>query len=48
MSYYIFGIRAYTDNGYGKWTVTANETLKLPPLSCNCDSLDSVLLLLVC
>ena len=32
MSCYIFGVRAYTDNGYGEWsTVIANETLKLPP-----------------
>ena len=27
MSCYIFGVRAYTDNGYGEWTVIANETL---------------------
>uniref|UniRef100_A0A1X7T6Q6 Fibronectin n=1 Tax=Amphimedon queenslandica TaxID=400682 RepID=A0A1X7T6Q6_AMPQE len=26
---YIFGIRAYSDNGYGAWTVTTNETLEL-------------------
>ena len=26
---YIFGVRAYTDNGYGAWTVTTNETLEL-------------------
>ena len=32
MSCYIFGVRAYTDNGYGEWTVIANETLELPPL----------------
>ncbi|XP_019854592.1 PREDICTED: uncharacterized protein LOC109583610 [Amphimedon queenslandica] len=32
-SCYIFGVRAYTDNGYGEWAVIANETLKLPPLS---------------
>uniref|UniRef100_A0A1X7SES0 Fibronectin type-III domain-containing protein n=1 Tax=Amphimedon queenslandica TaxID=400682 RepID=A0A1X7SES0_AMPQE len=31
MSCYIFGVRAYTDNGYGEWTVIANETLTLPP-----------------
>ena len=30
-SCYIFGVRAYTDNGYGEWTVIANETLELPP-----------------
>uniref|UniRef100_A0A1X7T5G2 Fibronectin type-III domain-containing protein n=1 Tax=Amphimedon queenslandica TaxID=400682 RepID=A0A1X7T5G2_AMPQE len=30
MSCYIFGVRAYTDNGYGEWTVIANETLELP------------------
>ena len=29
MSCYIFGVRAYTDNGYGEWTVIANETLVL-------------------
>ena len=29
MSCYIFGVRAYTDNGYGEWTVIANETLIL-------------------
>ena len=28
---YIFGVRAYTVNGYGEWTVIANETLELPP-----------------
>uniref|UniRef100_A0A1X7TTH1 Fibronectin type-III domain-containing protein n=1 Tax=Amphimedon queenslandica TaxID=400682 RepID=A0A1X7TTH1_AMPQE len=27
---YIFGVRAYTDNGYGKWTAIVNRTLKLP------------------
>uniref|UniRef100_A0A1X7SSD3 Fibronectin type-III domain-containing protein n=1 Tax=Amphimedon queenslandica TaxID=400682 RepID=A0A1X7SSD3_AMPQE len=27
---YIFGVRAYTDNGYGLWTIIANETLELP------------------
>ena len=26
---YIFGVRAYTVNGYGEWTVIANETLEL-------------------
>uniref|UniRef100_A0A1X7TMZ0 Fibronectin n=1 Tax=Amphimedon queenslandica TaxID=400682 RepID=A0A1X7TMZ0_AMPQE len=26
---YIFGIRPYSDNGYGEWTVTTNETLEL-------------------
>ena len=25
---YIFGVRAYTVNGYGEWTVIANETLE--------------------
>ena len=29
MSCYIFGVRAYTDNGYGEWTVITNETLEL-------------------
>ena len=24
---YIFGVRAYTVNGYGEWTIIANETL---------------------
>ena len=28
---YIFGVRAGTVNGYGEWTVIANETLELPP-----------------
>ena len=28
-SCYIFGVRAYTTNGYGKWTIITNETLKL-------------------
>ncbi|XP_019863894.1 PREDICTED: uncharacterized protein LOC109593095 [Amphimedon queenslandica] len=28
---YLFGVRAYTDNGYGEWTVITNETLTLPP-----------------
>ena len=27
---YIFGVRAYTDNGYGAWTFFTNETLNLP------------------
>ena len=27
---YIFGVRAGTVNGYGLWTVFANETLELP------------------
>ena len=27
---YIFGVRAGTINGYGEWTVIANETLQLP------------------
>ena len=27
---YIFGVRAYTINGPGKWRVIANETLELP------------------
>ena len=42
MSCYIFGVRAYTDNGYGDWTVIANETLTLPPLSLTSDSSNSV------
>ena len=29
---YLFGIRAYTINGYGLWTVTANTTLVQPQL----------------
>ena len=28
---YIFGVRAGTVNGYGEWTVIANETLELLP-----------------
>ncbi|XP_019858334.1 PREDICTED: receptor-type tyrosine-protein phosphatase S-like [Amphimedon queenslandica] len=28
---YIFGVRAYIDNGYSKWRVIANETLSEPP-----------------
>ncbi|XP_019857406.1 PREDICTED: uncharacterized protein LOC109585715 [Amphimedon queenslandica] len=48
MSYFIFGVRAYTDNGYGEWTVITNETLKLPlQSSCNCDTSDSVIALSV-
>ena len=31
MSCYIFDVRAYTDNGYGEWTVIANETLPPQP-----------------
>ena len=27
---YIFGVRAYTDDGFGVWTIFANETLNLP------------------
>ena len=50
MSYFIFGVRAYTNNGYGDWTVIVNETLKLPPQpSCICpsisDTTDSVIAL---
>ena len=30
---YIFGVRAYTINGPGNWTVIANETLQLLPQS---------------
>ena len=48
MSYFIFGVRAYTVNGYGDWTVITNETLKLPlQSSCNCDTSDSVIALSV-
>ena len=47
MSYFIFGARAYTTNGYGEWTVIANETLKVPPLSLNSDSSNSVIALSV-
>uniref|UniRef100_A0A1X7T1A2 Fibronectin type-III domain-containing protein n=1 Tax=Amphimedon queenslandica TaxID=400682 RepID=A0A1X7T1A2_AMPQE len=48
MSYFIFGVRAYTVNGYGEWTVIANETLKLPlQLSSNCATSDSVIALSV-
>ena len=28
-SCYIFGVRAYTDNGYGDWMVISNKTLNL-------------------
>ncbi|XP_019859471.1 PREDICTED: uncharacterized protein LOC109587690 [Amphimedon queenslandica] len=31
VSCYLFGVRAYTVNGYGEWTVIANETLALQP-----------------
>ena len=31
---YIFGVHAGTVNGYGEWTVIANETLELPPQLC--------------
>ena len=27
---YIFGVRAYTDNGYGAWTFITKKTLELP------------------
>ena len=30
---YIFGVRAYTVNGYGEWTVIANETVLHLPVS---------------
>ena len=30
---YLFGVRAYTINGYGLWTVTANTTLEQPQLA---------------
>uniref|UniRef100_A0A1X7SE27 Fibronectin type-III domain-containing protein n=1 Tax=Amphimedon queenslandica TaxID=400682 RepID=A0A1X7SE27_AMPQE len=45
MSYFIFGIRAYTVNGYGEWAVIANVTLKLPSLSSTSDTSDSVIAL---
>ena len=46
MSYFIFGVRAYTNNGYGDWTVIVNETLKLPPQpSSISDTTDSVIAL---
>uniref|UniRef100_A0A1X7TXG5 Fibronectin type-III domain-containing protein n=1 Tax=Amphimedon queenslandica TaxID=400682 RepID=A0A1X7TXG5_AMPQE len=32
-SCYIFGVRAYTENGYGKWAFIVNRTLKLPQTS---------------
>ena len=36
VSCYIFGVRAYTDNGYGKWAVIVNGTIKLPqPSPCS-------------
>ena len=38
MSCYIFGVRAYTDNGYGEWTFIANETQLPLQSSCNCDT----------
>ena len=28
---YIFGVRAYTVNGYGEWAVISNVTLGIPP-----------------
>ena len=28
---YIFGVRAYTVNGYGEWAVICNKTLGIPP-----------------
>ena len=31
---YIFGVHVGTVNGYGEWTVIANETLELPPQLC--------------
>uniref|UniRef100_A0A1X7TS54 Fibronectin n=1 Tax=Amphimedon queenslandica TaxID=400682 RepID=A0A1X7TS54_AMPQE len=45
-SYFIFGVRAYTVNGYGEWTVITNETLRLQ-LSSNCATSDSVIALSV-
>ena len=36
---YIFGVRAGTVNGYGEWTVIANETLELPPQLCKYECL---------
>ena len=30
---YLFGVRGYTVNGYGLWTVTANKTLPELPSS---------------
>ncbi|XP_019858400.1 PREDICTED: uncharacterized protein LOC109586646 [Amphimedon queenslandica] len=48
ISHYIFGVHAYTVNGYGEWTVIANETLKLPvQLSSSCATSDSVIALSV-
>ena len=29
---YIFGVHAYTVNGYGEWRVISNETLRITPL----------------
>ncbi|XP_019864216.1 PREDICTED: ephrin type-A receptor 4-A-like, partial [Amphimedon queenslandica] len=47
-SCYIFGVRAYTDNGYGEWTVIANETLELPPLpSLNSTSASTLIYVIV-
>ena len=36
---YIFGVHAGTVNGYGEWTVIANETLELPPQLCKYECL---------
>ena len=36
---YIFGVCAGTVNGYGEWTVIANETLELPPQLCKYECL---------
>ena len=41
MSYFIFGVRAYTVNGYGEWTFIANETQLPLQSSCNCDTSES-------
>ena len=30
---YLFGVRGYTVNGYGLWTVIGNQTLAEPPTS---------------
>ena len=30
---YLFGVRGYTVNGYGLWTVTTDKTLPEPPTS---------------
>ena len=32
-SCYLFGVRGYTVNGYGLWTVITNKTLPEPPTS---------------